>query len=122
MKLNNIVESTLAYHEDTRSNDRLLLLRVWEAQGFHLTQSQKNKFMEVSSAESIRRVRQKIQEQGRYPANEYVKKQRKFKAMQIQQMIPKTKPEKVEELVQKPLFHLPTSTNPRISRRIRRLR
>lgn len=116
MKISDVVESTLAHYEAARSNDRLLLIQVWEAQGFIMTPEQKAKFMELPSAETIRRVRQKIQEEGKYPANEYVRKQRKFKGMQVQQIIPKTKSEKVEEIIQHRLFNLPAAQQDRIRR------
>jgi len=105
--LNKTIETILRDYPETRSNDRLLQIKVWERQGFYLSDSQRDKYLHLPSTESVRRTRQKIQESGLYPASESVKRQRKFKAMQIQQMIPKVKSDKVERLVQAPMFDLP---------------
>lgn len=113
MRVSDTVESVLMLQETTRSSDRLLLIKVWEAHGFFMSETQKAKFMDLPSAETVRRIRQKLQEQGKYPASEYVRKQRKFKGMQVQQMIPKVKIEKVEELIQKPMFDLPPTPEER---------
>lgn len=47
-----------------RAKDRLLILEQWRREGLELTPAQEQKFMQVSSPESIRRTRQKIQERG----------------------------------------------------------
>lgn len=45
-----------------RANDKMLILSQWRTEGLELTPEQEQKFMQVSSPESIRRTRQKIQE------------------------------------------------------------
>lgn len=52
-----------------RNNDRLLILNIWRDEGLHLTPEQEQKFMKVSSAETIRRTRQKVQSDGYFLAN-----------------------------------------------------
>lgn len=63
----------------SRSNDKLLMLMVWEAEGLPMGDVFKRIFLskQVSSPETIRRVRQKLQEQGKYQAADAVKEARK---------------------------------------------
>ena len=99
MRISYIVENTLERYPETRSSDQLLLLAVWSRLGFALSESQRQKFLNMPSSETIRRIRQKIQEQGKYPASENVRKHRKFKSMQVQQLIPNMKPDRVDFLI-----------------------
>ena len=68
-----IVERVLKMYPQTRSSDRLLILKVWEMQGFGASETQK-KFLltKATSTESIRRTRQKFQQHGKYEASEEV--------------------------------------------------
>lgn len=50
----------------------------------------------MPSLETLRRVRQKIQEGGKYPATDLVKRERKFKSLQMQQQAPSYKAEGLE--------------------------
>lgn len=100
MRASAIIEGVLRDHPDTRSSDRELYILVWEKLGFFMSDSQKAKFRELPSSETIRRVRQKLQEQGRYAASERVKQHRNFKGMEVQQKMPQTQPEKVEPLLE----------------------
>lgn len=83
-----IVENVLARSIDARNSDRVLLLQTWEDMGFHLTATQYQQFLSLPSSESITRVRRKLQEQGRYPATERIKKARELKSIIIQQNMP----------------------------------
>lgn len=76
MRVKDKVERVLSVHKDTRDNDKLLMLQVWEIEGFFLTDNQKIAFMKSSSPESIRRMRQKMQEEGKYRASEEVEQKR----------------------------------------------
>lgn len=98
------VETLLKTNEAMRSDDRLLILTVWELCGFYLTPEQREKFWSLPSAESIRRVRQKLQENGNYPAKDSVKKQRKWKSMVMQQVSPKAKPLDMEKYLRENPF------------------
>jgi hypothetical protein len=57
------VEKLLRDNVATRSDDILLILKVWEQEGLTLTPEQTIKFRQVSKPETIRRTRQKIQEE-----------------------------------------------------------
>lgn len=100
MRASAIIEGVLRDHPETRSSDRELYIQVWENYGFHMSEGQKAKFRELPSSETIRRVRQKLQEQGHYAATERVKRHRNFKSMEVQQKMPQTRPEKVEPLLE----------------------
>lgn len=79
-----------------RNSDKALRIRVWEAQGLNLNYWQTNKYFNVADAESIRRIRQKLQEQNLYLADENVKKERNFKSMRVQQIAPGASPKYLE--------------------------
>ena len=71
------VEKVLSERPETRDNDRLLLLHVWEEQGLVLTPEQKHVFKNIASSETIRRTRQLLQESGEYEASENVSSARR---------------------------------------------
>lgn len=100
MRASAITEDVLREHPNTRSSDRELYILVWERYGFFMSLAQKAKFRDLPSSETIRRVRQKLQEQGVYIAADRVRRHRNFKSMEVQQKMPQTKPEKVEPLLQ----------------------
>ena len=61
------VASILKDNHEARDNDKLLLLEVWERCGLKLTAEQRQMFVEeCPQSESVRRVRQKFQEQKMY--------------------------------------------------------
>ena len=66
------VEKVLSERPETRDNDRLLIMKVWEEQGLVLTPEQKHIFKNIASPETIRRTRQLLQEGGEYEASEKV--------------------------------------------------
>jgi hypothetical protein len=63
MKLLNKVKRVMEIYPQSRDSDRDLLLRIWHIEGLELSERQRQKFMQVSSAESITRARRKIQEE-----------------------------------------------------------
>lgn len=99
MRASVIIERTLRDHPDTRSSDKELYILVWEHYGFFMSASQKAKFRDLPSSETIRRIRQKLQEKGSYPADEKIRKHRKFKGLEVQQKMPQTRPEKIEPIL-----------------------
>lgn len=99
MKTSDIIKSVLTSDRQARNSDRRLLLKVWERQGLVLSEYQKAQFMSVASAESIRRTRQKLQEDGLYPADQMIGATRRFKGAQVQQNIPVTEPDDIENLI-----------------------
>lgn len=65
---NVLVEKALEKYPRARADDKFLILVVWDMCGFKLTESQMRLFLgnTVPSTESIRRTRQKLQEDGKY--------------------------------------------------------
>lgn len=101
MKTTNLIEQVLREHNAARSSDRILQLRVWHELGLILTPEQRAKFMEMPSSETIRRVRQKLQEDGKYLAAEPVRKTRYHKSLVMQQNAPTATPERIEAIQEK---------------------
>lgn len=100
MKTSDIIKNILGTDRQARNSDRHLILKVWERQGLYLLPDQKEKFYhDVASAESIRRTRQKLQEEGKYPADQIIQATRQFKGAQVQQNIPVTDADDVENLI-----------------------
>lgn len=81
---NKAVERILQNEPATRSNDKLLILKVWETYGLGMSETQKAKFLSdrLPSAETIRRTRQKLQAEGKYTASLTVLNQRQTLADQ----------------------------------------
>ena len=86
------IESILAREPETRDNDMLLMIRVWEQAGFRFPSDLREAFISghLTSPESIRRSRQKIQETGRYEATDRTKQGRVAKQQQVHYEVKKT--------------------------------
>lgn len=93
-----LIESILRDNPRARDSDRELNIQVMQRMGVNLTLAQIDKLREINF-ESIRRTRQKLQEQGKYPPSERVAKQRRLKSMILQQNTPTSKPERIERLI-----------------------
>ena len=89
MTTSQLIEKVLAQNESARGNDRLLIIAVWEMQGFYLSDAQKAKIMDIASPESIRRTRQKLNEQGKYLPVEPILKIRRLKATKFSSQSPR---------------------------------
>ena len=76
MRTKDKVARVLDQKPEARDNDKLLMLYVWQIEGLNLSESQLKKWKEVSSPESIRRMRQKFQEEGQYLASPEVEERR----------------------------------------------
>jgi hypothetical protein len=76
MRVKDKVARILDQKPEARDNDKLLMLQVWEIEGFYLSDKQREAFMRISSPESIRRMRQKFQEEGQYLASPEVDEKR----------------------------------------------
>lgn len=100
MRASAIIEGVLRDAPASRSSDRELYILVWEKYGFFMSATQKAKFRELPSSETIRRVRQKLQEQGHYAATDRVRRHRSQKGQEVQQRMPTTKPDKVEPMLE----------------------
>lgn len=97
MNVTKTVESILREHKQARNSDKALMAYYMQLSGMNLTKEQLMIFKDMPSMETIRRVRQKLQEDGKYPADATVATERQHKANVIQQTMPKSKPEDVEK-------------------------
>lgn len=100
MKISDNVKYILATNHNARNSDRELLVAYMELCEMGLTEHQKEIFRYMPSMETIRRIRQKVQERGLFLADKQIKRERNFRAATIQQNIPTTSPDKVERLVE----------------------
>ncbi len=82
------VEAIMQYLPETRSNDKMLCIVFMQKAGLDLTDAQIKKFYEMDDLWTIRRCRQKIQEEGRFPATHAVNEARYKKFKQFRQTIP----------------------------------
>ena len=78
--LNNQIRQILLLNKKARNSDKELIIEVWKANGLRLTQDQIAIFKKLPSTESIRRTRQKIQENGEFLADNNIRRTRKNKA------------------------------------------
>lgn len=81
----------LESNEALRANDRLLILDIWKDEGLELTPHQQQRFMEVSSPESVRRSRQKIQEKGLCLPSQQVQRLRRKRSIQVRDAVRESK-------------------------------
>lgn len=100
MRANYSVERALSNNDQARNSDKILLLQVWHDLGLGLTKEQQMKFLDLPSPETIRRIRQKLQESGRYIADEEVATNRQTIGKAIHNYIAIARPEHIEELMQ----------------------
>ena len=100
MKSHAIVEYTLLNSQTARDSDTDLILKVWYEQGLHLTHEQKEIIKtKCSKPETIRRIRQKLQEQGKYLASPRVDQARFDKFKDVKGSIGVADAEQVEWLL-----------------------
>lgn len=100
MRITNIVRNILRDSPETRNSDKELIIQTWGQLGFYLSERQLAKFRQLPSTETIRRIRQKIQEKGEYQATTPVSKSRQLKSHIVQQNEPQAKPERLELLLE----------------------
>ena len=83
MNISQRVENILKVSKQARNSDKELLVIYMQKSGMELTPEQVAIFKEMPSTETVRRIRQKLQEQGKYPADEAVDNARfeKYQAM-----------------------------------------
>lgn len=94
------VRRILATNVAARNSDRELLIAYMDLCNMNLSSVQKDKFRSMPSMETIRRTRQALQANGLYLASPKIAKERKFKAMTVQQRVPTTKPDKIDYLIE----------------------
>lgn len=100
MKITSYVRQALANNEKARNSDKVLLLQVWHSLGFDLTPAQTAKFLELPTPETIRRVRQKLQEGGQYLPSEQVQETRYKMFKDVYSEAAFISPERLETLIQ----------------------
>lgn len=80
-----LVEQALQNYPETRDSDKKLMLRVWTMQDpFYDSHFEEFFLHKGFNPETIRRMRQKLQEQGKYPASKKVNEKRYEKFTQMQ--------------------------------------
>ena len=89
MSQTKIVERVLQQQRQARSNDKLLMLAVWEQQGLYLNDHQRKKFMKCMTSETITRIRRKLQEHGQYSATPEVEQLRYEKFKEVRASAPR---------------------------------
>lgn len=102
MNVTDRVRNILRASELARNYDRELLLIYMEKSGMELTERQKRIFREMPSFETIRRIRQKIQEEGHFLPNVAVGRARKLRGYVMRQNIVGAGADKVERIIQAP--------------------
>lgn len=98
MKIITIVENILKYSREARNSDKELHIRFMRHFGIILDESQIALFKKMPSLETARRIRQKLQQEGQYPADKAVGFERRFKGYTMQQRNPKA--DKVESVTE----------------------
>lgn len=104
MKAIAVVSNVLGENTNARSNDKTLFILAGQKYGLWLSQAQKEAFYSMPSFETFRRIRQKLQENGKFIATDSIARQRKFKSWQLQQRIKETMPDKIENLINERLI------------------
>lgn len=99
MKISNLVEKILSESQDARDSDKVLMLKVMEHYGLYLSPHQQQVYKDMPSTETVRRVRQKLQEGGKYQADPRVAKERHYKGMRMQQYGPKLRAGDIERII-----------------------
>jgi hypothetical protein len=96
------VKNVLAASEAARNSDTELLIIYMQKSGMNLTPTQIETYRNMPSPETIRRTRQKIQEEGHFLPSAKVGRERKLRSYVMRQNIPGAKPDKVEKIIQAP--------------------
>ena len=97
MNLTQQVESLLRHLPQTRNSDKELFVCFMQKYGLELSPKQIAKFKQMPSLETVRRTRQKIQEQGKFEASEAVNEDRYKKFQSVRNNIKSVEPEKLLE-------------------------
>lgn len=95
-----VVEHVLKESTRARNDDRYLLVEVWQKYGLGLDERQVAMILgsKLPSPETVRRYRQKLQQQGKYPAYAPVAEARREKADSYRRQIPNLDAEQLPAL------------------------
>lgn len=99
MRVLDIVEQILSTSREARNSDKELYLRFMEYFGLRLDPTQTSIFKEMPQLETVRRIRQKLQEEGRYPADQKIGSERRFRGYSMQQRRPRS--DKIENVIER---------------------
>lgn len=99
MNVTQQVENILSVSRQARNSDKELQIIYMQKSGMQLTPQQIEIFRVMPSLETVRRIRQKLQEGGTYPADQKIKQARDWKAMRVQQNAPSAKPVTLERII-----------------------
>lgn len=97
MNITDRVEAILKHDKASRDSDKRLLVIYMQKAGMELTPKQIEIFNSMPSMETIRRIRQKLQEGGKYPASKEVDQARFEKFREVKHGLNLTNPEKLLE-------------------------
>ncbi len=97
MNVTHQVENILKASRSARNSDKSLWLIYAQKSGLNLSESQIETFKSMPSFETIRRTRQKIQEHGKYPADNDINEARYSKFVNVKANINYDDPEKLLE-------------------------
>lgn len=98
MAITKLIEQLLMKYPKCRDSDKELIIGILQMRGANLTDHQREVIRGISF-ESIRRTRQKLQEDGLYLPSPEVGKQRRLKSMIIQQNAPTASNAYMETLI-----------------------
>jgi hypothetical protein len=87
MTIKQQVENILRASRQARNSDSELQIIYMQKAGMNLTPEQVETFKSLPSMETIRRIRQKLQEEGKYPADSEVEQARYNKFVDTKQNI-----------------------------------
>ena len=99
IKASKLVEHILSQSREARNSDKVLIIKVMAFYGIYLDEAQQARFKKMPSTETFRRIRQKIQESGKYPADQEVGKERRYKGYRMQQYGKDLKPDTIERII-----------------------
>ena len=100
MNVTQQVESILRHSDRARNSDRELLLIFMQKSGMDLSEAQIATFRDMPELWTVRRLRQKFQEDGLFLPSEAVGRARRLKSYAVQQNAPNAKPETMERLIE----------------------
>lgn len=99
MTITERVANILRVSKEARNSDKELLIIYFQKSGMNLSDEQIKMFRKMPSTETLRRIRQKMQQEGKYPADEIVNEMRfkKYKTMRSEIPFTKTPEQLLEE-------------------------
>lgn len=110
MTITERVSNILKYSRDARNSDDELQIIYMQKSGMDLTSRQIRLFKDLPSMETIRRIRQKLQEQGKYPADHEVNEARYAKHKAVRESARDVEPQRLERILEDGTIILPNGS------------